>query len=911
MKSFITNAAQKITDATQKIGTDGRGQRGSSPNVMGKPLTKISNKGPAKLGDPPGYTGDRDSGQSKNGSVEGRATTEILPYPDVEFNHSVPNTDTDAPALPPKKKDSDKRTMSTNQIQGISLKPVSSKFAKLPAPLLDPQHFEDEGSPGSDSPASQQSEGSRKYKGAGTATPPNFSPIQEYRQGKLPGSLVQVQLTHPVSVESTQHPTFNLEEQEAMLGPETRQALAAVEASLMALNKHLLDLNPSCDQVVTVQQKVCQLVSQSVLAGPVIHGVRPDRPVMLSSLYDNYTSILKAMDARYWPIFDLFLTPGFQDLVAVMDQITVTDAAAASLFRVMELADVTIPLLTKMIEKEVEKTASEGSLFRDTSMLSKCLTKLCREEDKELKYSEKLFSELFLNVPALSETVLDDCTEQDQKSQSMYKTCALFELDPSKVILPKLVLPYDCDKSEESKLLKNLKSGWLMKKGEMRKNWKERYFRIMPPVAVTGLEVYARETQAIKALGSKQNRKEFFNRKEATKFPVWLQDDSYHLRYSAGQFDHNYLGSIVIGPRTRAYECIEANNKVFGKTDMGKYMHALQITGGGKRTYYLCAPSENDMHDWIEAINFYAKKIHSKRSSKDKDPDKGSVSLGGSITKGLEFGTSQDEEDLELDDDDKEDGYDSEGGSDREEGSQIMSSSNLPTVSAASMMVDFKKLEGPGPIDPALAMVEDPNKAHCLMIVDANRQLLEGTVTHILARLAETLDQAPARLRIIAHALVRATAQRFSDQCAQFVVGGFLYLRFICPVILEWPTRITEKQKSKHNTPPKLTVACRRNLLILTKVLQNLANGVFFGAKEQFMLPLNKYVEANIPIQADLFRQFAKPDSLIVPPTSGDLLPAHIRRARRVNRAKTYAEDFEMILEAYTKWQKQDKSSSA
>lgn len=35
----------------------------------------------------------------------------------------------------------------------------------------------------------------------------------------------------------------------------------------------------------------------------------------------------------------------------------------------------------------------------------------------------------------------------------------------------------------------------------------------------------------------------------------------------------------------------------------------------------------------------------------------------------------------------------------------------------------------------------------------------------------------------------------------------------------------------------------RRTLMIITKVLQNLANGVPFGVKEKFMIPANKAIE--------------------------------------------------------------------
>lgn len=37
----------------------------------------------------------------------------------------------------------------------------------------------------------------------------------------------------------------------------------------------------------------------------------------------------------------------------------------------------------------------------------------------------------------------------------------------------------------------------------------------------------------------------------------------------------------------------------------------------------------------------------------------------------------------------------------------------------------------------------------------------------------------------------------------------------------------------------------RRPLVLLSKTIQNLANEVLFGQKEQFMLPANAFIEAN------------------------------------------------------------------
>ncbi|KAG8870177.1 Ras GTPase activating protein ira2 [Serendipita sp. 405] len=65
-------------------------------------------------------------------------------------------------------------------------------------------------------------------------------------------------------------------------------------------------------------------------------------------------------------------------------------------------------------------------------------------------------------------------------------------------------------------------------------------------------------------------------------------------------------------------------------------------------------------------------------------------------------------------------------------------------------------------------------------------------------------------------------------------VGGFLFLRFICPAIV-----------SPETVDLPTDPSVRRGLLFITKIVQNLANNVLFG-KEQFMVVLNPFLEDNI-----------------------------------------------------------------
>jgi neurofibromin 1 len=69
-------------------------------------------------------------------------------------------------------------------------------------------------------------------------------------------------------------------------------------------------------------------------------------------------------------------------------------------------------------------------------------------------------------------------------------------------------------------------------------------------------------------------------------------------------------------------------------------------------------------------------------------------------------------------------------------------------------------------------------------------------------------------------------------------VGAFIFLRFFCPAI------VAPDVEGLISSP--LSKEMRRGLLLIAKVVQNLANNVLFGAKEPYMFPLNLFLTENI-----------------------------------------------------------------
>lgn len=80
-------------------------------------------------------------------------------------------------------------------------------------------------------------------------------------------------------------------------------------------------------------------------------------------------------------------------------------------------------------------------------------------------------------------------------------------------------------------------------------------------------------------------------------------------------------------------------------------------------------------------------------------------------------------------------------------------------------------------------------------------------------------------------------------------IGGYLFLRFFNPALVV-PDGIDIKVAGD------LTAENRRTLLLISKILQNLSNGVEFQ-KEEYMKPFNPYVKEKFDAMKEYFDQAA------------------------------------------------------
>ncbi|KAL5968579.1 hypothetical protein TSMEX_003643 [Taenia solium] len=122
-------------------------------------------------------------------------------------------------------------------------------------------------------------------------------------------------------------------------------------------------------------------------------------------------------------------------------------------------------------------------------------------------------------------------------------------------------------------------------------------------------------------------------------------------------------------------------------------------------------------------------------------------------------------------------------------------------------------------------------------ILQRNQTALTNCVKTVFHRLQNSLTYFPAELRKTLASIRRTVEQRYGQEVGDQLVSGCLFLRYICPAI-HGPTLF-----GLTNTVPD-DPRVSRNLTLLAKVLQTIANFSHFEAKENYMRFLNSFVQS-------------------------------------------------------------------
>ncbi|KAI8390971.1 uncharacterized protein BYT42DRAFT_508674 [Radiomyces spectabilis] len=123
--------------------------------------------------------------------------------------------------------------------------------------------------------------------------------------------------------------------------------------------------------------------------------------------------------------------------------------------------------------------------------------------------------------------------------------------------------------------------------------------------------------------------------------------------------------------------------------------------------------------------------------------------------------------------------------------------------------------------------------------VARNKQNVVSATELFLNAICASASKAPPCFRQACHCILTSVRERFPE-AKYTAVGAFIFLRFFCPAI------VSPESEGLVKTNASVSRDMRRGHLIATKVIQNLANNVLFGAKETYMIVLNDFLTGNI-----------------------------------------------------------------
>lgn len=118
---------------------------------------------------------------------------------------------------------------------------------------------------------------------------------------------------------------------------------------------------------------------------------------------------------------------------------------------------------------------------------------------------------------------------------------------------------------------------------------------------------------------------------------------------------------------------------------------------------------------------------------------------------------------------------------------------------------------------------------------EATLQQISNFCDGFLRRIYRCTHIFPHNVRVLLSVIQREVARKFPSM-KQRVVGAFLFLRFLCPSLLN---------PKRYNLNPG-SVQCHRVLLLISKILQQIANGSIFDPSKGVLCQLNNLIDNNL-----------------------------------------------------------------
>jgi len=138
----------------------------------------------------------------------------------------------------------------------------------------------------------------------------------------------------------------------------------------------------------------------------------------------------------------------------------------------------------------------------------------------------------------------------------------------------------------------------------------------------------------------------------------------------------------------------------------------------------------------------------------------------------------------------------------------------------------------------------DPTKLSAGSDEETNSYMLSQRARQLLLCILNSTQYMPPELRFIAYNFAHDAKEKFPGS-ERIAIGGTFFLRFLCPALIA-PHSYALLMTPDRKKPIVPNDQLQRQLVLLGKVLQNLANGVLFGKKEPFMVRLNQFITKNM-----------------------------------------------------------------
>lgn len=169
----------------------------------------------------------------------------------------------------------------------------------------------------------------------------------------------------------------------------------------------------------------------------------------------------------------------------------------------------------------------------------------------------------------------------------------------------------------------------------------------------------------------------------------------------------------------------------------------------------------------------------------------------------------------------------------------------LKTVIGPVIMDAFTEIDAGG-----VTFEIDPTKMAPGEDLKTNIRDLKRLVHAFFDRILNSRAVMPRNFMEICNTLQTSTVERFPES-RFFVIGGFLFLRYICPAVVA-----PDGYKLINGT---ISDKQRRMLVLVSKILQTIANERTFGEKEEYMMCMNPLVNEYQGMVQYFFNQLAKP----------------------------------------------------